>query len=115
MGQKMVRFGALRGTRSRQDESIEVGEVGSKRPSLGGNEWGAFRLVGWADLRLVGWPWALGPRAARLLRIGLGAHSPVSPQLCIKRILSKKIGSADSPPPWRWPPVAPGGGLSWEC
>jgi hypothetical protein len=37
MGQKMVRFGALRGTRSRQDESIEVGEVGSKRPSLGGN------------------------------------------------------------------------------
>jgi hypothetical protein len=37
MGQKMVCFGALRGTRSRQDESIEVGEVGSKRPSLGGN------------------------------------------------------------------------------
>ena len=37
MGQKMVRFGALRGTRSRQDESMEVGEVGSKRPSSGGN------------------------------------------------------------------------------
>ena len=37
MGQKMVRFAALSGTRSRQDEPIEVGEVGSKRPSLGGN------------------------------------------------------------------------------
>jgi hypothetical protein len=37
MGQKMVCFGALRGTRSRQDESIEVHEVGSKRPSLGCN------------------------------------------------------------------------------
>ena len=39
MGQKMVRFGALRGTRSRQDESIEVCGVGSKRPSLGGCCW----------------------------------------------------------------------------
>ena len=37
MGQKMVRFAALSGTRSRQGESIEAGEVGSKRPSLGGN------------------------------------------------------------------------------
>ena len=37
MGQKMVCFGSLRLTRSRQDESIEVGEVGSKRPSLGCN------------------------------------------------------------------------------
>ena len=37
MGRKMVRFAALSGTRSRQDESIEVGEVGSKRPSLGCN------------------------------------------------------------------------------
>jgi hypothetical protein len=36
MGQKMVCFGQLRPTRSRQDESIEVGEVGSKRPSSGG-------------------------------------------------------------------------------
>jgi hypothetical protein len=38
MGQKMVRFEALRNTRSRQGESIEVSrdEVGSKRPSLGG-------------------------------------------------------------------------------
>jgi hypothetical protein len=53
MGQKMVRFAQLGAARSRQDESIEVGEVGSKRPSLGGNGWGAFRLVGWADLRLV--------------------------------------------------------------
>ena len=37
MGQKMVCFEALRGTRSRQDESIELDEVGSKRPSLGCN------------------------------------------------------------------------------
>jgi hypothetical protein len=38
MGQKIVRFGqALGAARSRQDESIEVGEVGSKRPSLGCN------------------------------------------------------------------------------
>ena len=37
MGQKMVCFAALCGTRSRQDESKEVHEVGSKRPSSGGN------------------------------------------------------------------------------
>jgi hypothetical protein len=35
--QKMVRFGGLRGARSRQDASKEVHEVGSKRPSSGGN------------------------------------------------------------------------------
>jgi hypothetical protein len=38
MGQKLVRFGGLRGARSRQDESKEVHEVGSKRPSSRGNE-----------------------------------------------------------------------------
>jgi hypothetical protein len=37
MGQNMVRFGGLRGTRSRQDAPKEVHEVGSKRPSSGGN------------------------------------------------------------------------------
>jgi hypothetical protein len=37
MGQKIVCFGSLRPTRSRQDKSIEVGEVGSKRLSLGCN------------------------------------------------------------------------------
>ena len=37
MGQKMVRFAQLGAARSRQDKSIEVGEVGSKRPSSGGN------------------------------------------------------------------------------
>jgi hypothetical protein len=37
MGQKMVRFAQLGAARSRQDESIEVGEVGSKRPSPGCN------------------------------------------------------------------------------
>ena len=35
MGQKMVRFAQLGAARSRQDESIEVGEAGSKRPSSG--------------------------------------------------------------------------------
>jgi hypothetical protein len=37
MGQQMVCFAALSGTISRQDESIEAGEVRSKRPSLGCN------------------------------------------------------------------------------
>jgi hypothetical protein len=37
MGQKMVRFAQLGAARSRQDESIEVHEVGSKRPSSGCN------------------------------------------------------------------------------
>jgi hypothetical protein len=55
MGQKMVCFGGLRGARSRQDESKEVHEVGSKRPSSGW-QWGTCPLVDWADLRLVAWP-----------------------------------------------------------
>jgi hypothetical protein len=37
MGQKFVCFGQLGPTRSRQGESKEVHEVGSKRPSSGGN------------------------------------------------------------------------------
>jgi hypothetical protein len=37
MPQKMACFAELCGTRSRQDESKEVHEVGSKRPSSGGN------------------------------------------------------------------------------
>jgi hypothetical protein len=37
MGQQLVCFGQLRPTRSRQDESKEVHEVGSKRPSSGCN------------------------------------------------------------------------------
>ena len=37
MGQKLVCFGQLGPTRSCQDESKEVHEVGSKRPSSGGN------------------------------------------------------------------------------
>jgi hypothetical protein len=37
MGQKMVCFAGLSGTRSRQGESKEVHEVGSKRPSSGCN------------------------------------------------------------------------------
>jgi hypothetical protein len=44
MGQQMVRFAQLGAARSRQDESIEVGEVGSKRPSSGCNApwWGGL-------------------------------------------------------------------------
>ena len=46
MGQKMVCFEALRGTRSRQDESMEVGGVGSNETAVfGGRHWGACRLV----------------------------------------------------------------------
>jgi hypothetical protein len=37
MGQKLVRFGQLGPTRSRQDESKEVHEAGRIRPSSGGN------------------------------------------------------------------------------
>ena len=36
MGQKMVRFGAIRGTRPCQDESMEVREVGRIRPCTSG-------------------------------------------------------------------------------
>ena len=37
MGQKLPLCGQLGPTRSRQDESKEVGEAGSKRTSSGGN------------------------------------------------------------------------------
>ena len=47
MGQKMVRFAQLGAARSRQDESMEVGEVGSKRPSSGCN---GVHVVGWIGL-----------------------------------------------------------------
>ena len=47
MGQKMVRFAQLGAARFRQDESIEVGEVGSKRPSLGCN---GVHVVWWIGL-----------------------------------------------------------------
>ena len=54
MGQKMVRFAQLGAARSRQDESIEVGEVGSKRPSSGGNGGHVVSLypLTWRSLRL---------------------------------------------------------------
>jgi hypothetical protein len=53
MGQKVVRFGQLGAATSRQDESIEVGEVGSTRPSLGGT---GGHVVWWIGLifRLLG-------------------------------------------------------------
>jgi hypothetical protein len=55
MGQKMVHFGQLGAARSRQDESIEVGEVGSKRPSSGGNG-GHFAWCGGLICALLGAP-----------------------------------------------------------
>ena len=47
MGQKMVRFAQLGAARSRQDEAIEVVEVGSKRPSSGCN---GVHVVWWIGL-----------------------------------------------------------------
>jgi hypothetical protein len=46
MGYKIVRIGLLRPARSRQDESKEVREVGSKRTSSGQWEGMAFSVVG---------------------------------------------------------------------
>jgi hypothetical protein len=46
MGQKLDRFGELRGTRSHQDEPMEVGEeVGSERPSSGFERGATSRLT----------------------------------------------------------------------
>jgi hypothetical protein len=52
MGQKLPLYGQLGATRSRQDESKEVSEVGSKRTSSGGKQGGhhVCGAVGWADL-----------------------------------------------------------------
>jgi hypothetical protein len=47
MGQEMVRFGPLGAVKSRQDESIEVREVGRIRPSLGGT---GGHVVWWGEL-----------------------------------------------------------------
>ena len=54
MGPKTVLVGQLGPARSRQDESIEVGEVGSKRPSSGGNGGHVVSLypLTWRSLRL---------------------------------------------------------------
>jgi hypothetical protein len=54
MSQKLVRFGALRGTRSRQDESKEVHEAGRIRPSSGCNGVHVRWWIGLICLRLVG-------------------------------------------------------------
>jgi hypothetical protein len=73
MGQKMVRFAQLGAARSRQDKSIEVGKVGSKRPSSGGN--------GGHVLSLYPLTWrSLGTPAARALGVAVapavGAWTP---------------------------------------
>jgi hypothetical protein len=72
MGQKMFRFAQLGAARSRQDESIEVGEVGSKRPSLGGNG-GHFAWWGGLICALLPPPWLL----VYLLVHSRQAHKPV--------------------------------------
>jgi hypothetical protein len=66
MGQKMVRFGELRGTRSRQDASIEVHEAGRIRPSSGSNGGHVLSLYPliWRSL-----PLARIPRHWRLLHL----------------------------------------------
>ena len=73
IAQKMVCFGPLRATRSRQDESKEVHEVGSKRPSSGCNGvhvlslypliWRSLRR---AKIRLKGWLARFVHRKAKL-------------------------------------------------
>ena len=73
MGRKLVCFAALSGTRSRQDASKEVHEVGSKRPSSGGN--------GGHVLSLYPLIWrSLGTPAARALGVAVapavGAWTP---------------------------------------
>jgi hypothetical protein len=54
MGQNMACGGYRGAARSRQDESKEVGGVwsGVETDVLGG-QWGACRLVGWADFSVV--------------------------------------------------------------
>jgi hypothetical protein len=56
MGQKMVRFAELCGTRSRQDALIEVHEAGRIRPSSGGNGGHVLSLYPliWRSLLLPG-------------------------------------------------------------
>ena len=61
MGQKMVRFAQLGAARSRQDKSIEVGEVGSKRPSSGGNGGHVLSLYPLTWRSLCGCGWRAGP------------------------------------------------------
>jgi hypothetical protein len=55
MGQKMVCFAGLSGTGSRQDESKEVHEVGSKRPSLFGEQHRPCRFAVPPDMAVTGW------------------------------------------------------------
>jgi hypothetical protein len=56
MDQKMVRFAQLGAARYHQDESIEVGGVGSQRPPSGGNGGHVVSLypLTWRSLRRVG-------------------------------------------------------------
>jgi hypothetical protein len=63
MGQKLVCFAGLSGTRSRQDASIEVHEAGRIRPSSGGNGGHVLSLYPliWRSLLVREWaPQALG-------------------------------------------------------
>jgi hypothetical protein len=53
MGQKMACLGHRGAARSRQDESKEAGELGSKQTDVFGEQRGASRLVEWADFSVV--------------------------------------------------------------
>jgi hypothetical protein len=97
MGQKMVCFGQLRPTRSRQDESIEVGEVGSKRPSSGCNGvhvtwWGPLiaRSSFWSGSSAQQFLFRVRPTQAEF-QYGLGKCLRV----CFRRSKSHVIWRAD--------------------
>ena len=69
MGQKLPLCGQLGAARSRQDESKEVGEAGSKRTSSGGNGghhvwWSGliFRLLSPAKRAILGAPGRTSPK-----------------------------------------------------
>jgi hypothetical protein len=63
MGQKLVRFAGLSGTRSCQDASIEVHEVGWKRPSSADNGGHVRWWIGLICALLTGQFSCFGPRS----------------------------------------------------
>jgi hypothetical protein len=73
MGQNLLLCAQLGAERSRQDESKEVGGVGLKRASSGGNG-GACRSVDWADFSVVGG--SSRCRATRVQQLPAAACSP---------------------------------------
>jgi hypothetical protein len=83
MGQNLPLCGQLRPTRSRQDESKEVGGVGSKRASSGGN---GGHHVWWGGLvsRLLPCP---GPRAQKMELLNSSGRRPHFSGLGIRHLV----------------------------